>query len=98
MINTDAITARVVHVDSRTRHQGRAEECRISLPEPISLPKGVICTCTQISLPLSWHNVCAFNNLFYLTLRSKTFPSLRCREFIANANRLERAPTAALLV
>ncbi len=54
MINVDALTARVIHIDSRLRKSGRAEDCTNELNEPIHLPKGVVCWVAAVNVPLGW--------------------------------------------
>ena len=70
MINVDALTARVIHVDSRLRKSGRAEDCTVELNEPIHLPKGAVCWCSAVALPFSWTNVCSLNNILHITERT----------------------------
>ena len=47
MLNEDGLTVRVLHVDSRTRVSGRAEDCEIQLPESLNLPSGAVTWCTS---------------------------------------------------
>ena len=65
MINSDALTARVIHIDSRLRKSGRAEDLVYELNEPIHLPRGVVCWCASLSVPYPWQNVCALNDQLY---------------------------------
>ena len=67
MLNEDGLTVRVLHVDSRTRISGRAEDCEIQLPESINLPSGAVTWCTSASVPLAWPNVSTLNNKLYVT-------------------------------
>ena len=70
MINQDALIARVIHIDSRLRKSGRAEDCVIELNEPIHLPPGAVCWCSAITLPFSWTNVSTLNNTLHFTERT----------------------------
>ena len=74
MINQDALTARVIHIDSRLRKSGRAEDCVIELNEPIHLPPGAVCWCSAVTLPFSWTNVSTLNNTLYFTERTLAPP------------------------
>ena len=67
MLNEDGLTVRVLHVDSRTRVGGRAEDCEIQLPESLNLPSGAVTWCTSASVPLAWPNVSTLNNKLYVT-------------------------------
>ena len=67
MLNEDGLTVRVLHVDSRTRVSGRAEDCEIQLPESLNLPSGAVTWCTSASVPLAWPNVSTLNNKLYVT-------------------------------
>ena len=67
MLNEDGLTVRVLHVDSRTRISGRAEDCEIQLPESLNLPSGAVAWCTSASVPLAWPNVSTLNNKLYVT-------------------------------
>ena len=42
MLNEDGLTVRVLHVDSRTRISGTAQDCEIQLPESLKLPSGAV--------------------------------------------------------
>ena len=77
MLNEDGLTVRVLHVDSRTRVSGRAEDCEIQLPESLNLPSGAVTWCTSASVPLAWPNVSTLNNKLYVTCLLYTSPSPR---------------------
>ena len=70
MINEDALMARVIHIDSRLRKSGRAEDMVYELNEPIHLPKGAVCWCTAITLPFSLTNVSTLNNTLHFIERT----------------------------
>ena len=70
MINEDALMARVIHIDSRLRRSGRAEEMTYELNEPIHLPRGTVCWCTAITLPFSITNVTSLNDTLHYTERT----------------------------
>ena len=80
MINSDALTARVIHINLRLRKNGRAEDFVYELNEPIHLPKGVVCWCAALSVPYPWPNVCALNDQLYLIERSTTPGALTAEE------------------
>ena len=69
MINTDALNARVINVDSRLRHNGTAENCQIALLEPLDLPSTAVCWVTAVNIPFSWPNVSSLNDQLYVTER-----------------------------
>ena len=62
MINEDGLAIRVLNVDSRTRVEGRAEDCEIQLNEPIAFPPGAAMWCTGINVPLAWPAASSMNN------------------------------------
>ena len=62
--------ARVIHIDSRLRKSGRAEDMVYELNEPIHLPRGAVCWCTAITLPFSLTNVSTLNNTLHVTERT----------------------------
>ena len=51
MINTDALTARAVNIDSRLRVRGEASDCVVQLEEPVHLPRNSVCWLTSASIP-----------------------------------------------
>ena len=71
MINEDALMARVIHIDSRLRKSGRAEDMVYELNEPIHLPRGAVCWCTAITLPFSLTNVSILNNTLHFIERTR---------------------------
>ena len=71
MINEDALMARVIHIDSRLRKSGRAEDMVYELNEPIHLPRGAVCWCTAITLPFSLTNVSTLNNVLHFIERTR---------------------------
>ena len=67
MINEDGLAIRVLNVDSRTRVNGRAEDCEIQLNEPIAFPPGAAMWCTGINVPLAWPVISSMNNRLHVT-------------------------------
>jgi hypothetical protein len=69
MINRDALTARVMHIDSRARISGPAEDMSFQLSESIHLPSDASLWITGVNLPVG-PNVCSRNDKLYLTERT----------------------------
>ena len=65
MINQDALTARVLHIDSRMRSAGTAEDMEFQLATPIHLPPEATLWVTGVNLPV-WPNVSSLNDRLYL--------------------------------
>ena len=67
MINTDALTARAVNIDSRLRVRGEASDCVVQFEEPVHLPRDSVCWLTNASIPYVWPNVSQnVNNMLYM--------------------------------
>ena len=76
MINSDALTARTVNIDSRLRVRGEASDCVVQLEEPVHLPRNSVCWLTSASFPYVWPNVAtSVNNRLYITERNRVFSS-----------------------
>ena len=76
MINSDALTARTVNIDSRLRVRGEASDCVVQLEEPVHLPRNSVCWLTSASIPYVWPNVAHnVNNKLYITERNRRFSS-----------------------
>ena len=74
MINTDALTARAVNIDSRLRVRGEASDCVVQLEEPVHLPRNSVCWLTSASIPYVWPNVSEnVNNMLYVEERNTRF-------------------------
>ena len=74
MINTDALTARAVNIDSRLRVRGEAADCVVQLEEPVHLPRNSVCWLTAASIPYVWPLVSEdVNNKLYITERNELF-------------------------
>ena len=72
MINSDALTARTVNIDSRLRVRGEASDCVVQLEEPVHLPRKSVCWLTSASIPYVWPNVAEkVNNKLYITERNR---------------------------
>ena len=69
MITRDALTARVIHVDSRARISGPAEDMPFQLSESIHLPYEASLWITGVHLPV-WPNVCSRNNKLFMAERT----------------------------
>ena len=72
MINTEALTVRVLNIDSRTRVRGTAENLVLELLQPVHLPKGSVMWVAGLSVPLIWPNIYEGNNILHLTENSGT--------------------------
>ena len=74
MINTDALTARAVNIDSRLRVRGEASDCVVQLEEPVHLPRNSVCWLTSASSPYVWPNVSEnVNSMLYVEERNTRF-------------------------
>ena len=72
MINTEALTVRVLNIDSRTRVSGTAENMVLELLQPVHLPKGSVMWVAGLNVPLIWPNIYGGNNILHLTENSGT--------------------------
>ena len=70
MINSEALSVRVLNIDSRTRVSGTAENLVMELLQPVHLPKGSVMWVAGLNIPLVWPNIYGGNNLLYLTEQS----------------------------
>ena len=70
MINTDALTARTLNLDSRLRVSGSAADCILQLAEPVHLQRNSVCWVTGASVPYVWPNVSITNDTLYVEERN----------------------------
>ena len=93
MINSDALNARVIHVDSRMRASGEAaEDMTFMLNEPVHLPKSTVAWVTRVNLPV-WENVSELNNKLYV--REYIDERYAIVPAVSAAGEWEMQPTAA---
>ena len=73
MISQDSIALRSLNIDSRNRASGVSQDFTSELQEAVEKPRGCVCWVTDISLPTTWPNVSANENVLYI-LESITLP------------------------
>ena len=61
MINSD-VNVRTLHIDSRCRASGSAEDMVVELREPLELPRGCVCWLTQANIPFCWGHLSTMAN------------------------------------
>ena len=89
MINSDALTARTVNIDSRLRVRGEASDCVVQLEEPVHLPRNSVCWLTSASIPYVWPNVAQnVNNKQLQALHYRAQSTLFCTPSLPIANGL----------
>ena len=66
MISQDSIALRSLNIDSRNRAEGVSQDFRFELLESVEKPRGCVCWVTDISLPTTWPNTSANENVLYI--------------------------------